>query len=170
MNVAHGSVSPAPSTISILMIAAAGLVLCFAPATAADTNAVRIELVPTSAIAQPHGATVFADHCAACHGLGGTGRTRAEVAIGRSIPDLTGIEARDGIFDRRHVLAHIAGQADRTASPEEMPCWSSALKTMSEDTTTNLLVLRNLVRHLETMQRPLEMVEAEPRSDLAQGR
>jgi mono/diheme cytochrome c family protein len=96
------------SQVALILLAALGVAL---PATAGDRNRLR-------AIGQ--GRALFLVHCASCHGADARG-TGAESEA--SAPDLTRIEARDGVFDPVHVAQHVDGRRLDGHGPHRMPRW-----------------------------------------------
>lgn len=64
------------------------------------------------------GSELFAANCSGCHGTDGKGNAEMEVALGRDIPDLTQIAARNGgTFDHDAVMSQIDGLHRKEGSP-----------------------------------------------------
>jgi mono/diheme cytochrome c family protein len=92
-------------------LALASIVALPSPAaTAGDKNRLR-------AIGQ--GRALFLVHCASCHGEDARGGPAGATG---SAPDLTRIEARDGVFDPVHVAKHVDGRR-LGSGPHRMPRW-----------------------------------------------
>ena len=154
------TVNPAP--IVVVTVAAAIIaIIALSPVQQAAAADREVRYLPSGAISNPSGAAVFATHCASCHGEDGTGNAVARAAVGRQIPDLTKIALRYGEFDRLHVMAELQMSGIAHTSTEDMPCWTRALRGMDDDPHTQLLIARNLVRHLEGLQQPASYQVAE---------
>ena len=106
--------------------------------------------------ADPDGAAVFAEACAACHG--------PEARGGGPVPDLTLFAARnDGVFDRGRVIRLVDGREGLSAHGGPMPMFGglltgAAVTALGADGTpvdTSAPILA-LVEWLETQQREAE--------------
>ena len=67
------------------------------------------------------GAALFAENCASCHGADAKGDADMAAGLGKSIPDLTQIAARNGgVFDHDAVMSTIDGlhRSDDNPMPE----------------------------------------------------
>ena len=71
------------------------------------------------------GATLFARHCAACHGRDGAGDGPMAPHLATALPDLRQISARNGgTFPREQIAAVIDGRSLRSFhGSTEMPVW-----------------------------------------------
>ena len=70
------------------------------------------------------GEALFAQHCASCHGVAATGDGPLAPLLTVSVPDLTGLAARnDGVFPMLDVVHTIDGRAGRQAHGGPMPVW-----------------------------------------------
>ena len=70
------------------------------------------------------GAELFAQHCAACHGVSASGDGPLAPLLTVAVPDLTGLAARnDGVFPMLEVVHTIDGRAGRQAHGGPMPVW-----------------------------------------------
>jgi mono/diheme cytochrome c family protein len=85
-----------------------------ATTTAGDKNRLR-------AIGQ--GRALFLVHCASCHGVDARGEAAGTTG---GAPDLTRIEARDGVFDAVHVAKHVDGRRLGGSRPHRMPRWGES--------------------------------------------
>jgi hypothetical protein len=72
------------------------------------------------------GQRLYADACAACHGVAGRGDGPVAAALKTPPPDLTRLtQANGGLFPRDLVIDTIAGERDVAAhGSREMPVWS----------------------------------------------
>ncbi|MDP3861791.1 MAG: c-type cytochrome [Phaeovulum sp.] len=76
----------------------------------------------------PTGAADYAAFCAACHGPTGKGDGLRAYGLGKPLPDLTSIAARNGgSFPRAKVMTQIWGYARATPTPG-MPTFSTLLE------------------------------------------
>ena len=125
------------------------LLVCAAPAAAADTS-------------QKEGALIFQEYCIQCHGInaGGDGPMAELIAI--DTPDLT-VLARDngGSFPRADVAAQIDGRTPMLAHGGDMPIFGDALEDsqivfmkLPEDKRMRVSgSLAALIRYLESIQK-----------------
>jgi len=121
----------------------------------------EIEKVPIAAIPSVDGAALYAAYCADCHGGAGRGDGRASEFLAYTPADLTQIGIRYGTFDRLAVENRIAGASAWGGS--YMPHWEVLIAQTYRDHARELVVVDNLVRHLETLQQPYEeRIAAEP--------
>lgn len=68
------------------------------------------------------GRTTFADACAACHGLSGTGDGPLAGSLSKTLPDLTKLSARNGgIFPKVYVMSVVDGYTRRGNHESLMP-------------------------------------------------
>jgi mono/diheme cytochrome c family protein len=83
------------------------------------------------------GATLFARHCASCHGAAGAGNGPMAPYLASPLPDLRQIAARNGgTFPRERIAAAIDGTSMRSFhGSTEMPVWGYHF-TREEGTTT----------------------------------
>ncbi len=79
----------------------------------------------TAEAAEPDGAKLFLDHCAACHGPLGEGDGPVSAAMAIGIPNLRTLAARNGgELPEDSVAAYIDGRAPRAAHGDRrMPVW-----------------------------------------------
>ena len=102
------------------------------------------------------GATIFQDHCAACHGTDGHGQGPAAVALKHPIPDLTLISQKNnGKFPYRGVRNIIEGiePLARSHGSHEMPIWGPIFHQVEADQDWGEVRLDAITRHIESMQR-----------------
>ncbi len=100
------------------------------------------------------GRGLYLRYCAGCHGLAVAG-----AAVGSNgAPDLTQIAARDGRFNKLHVLSHIRFGDESlwaTRAQGDMPCWGELLRERYATTNAQGEVkIRKLARYLEFAQAP----------------
>ena len=101
------------------------------------------------------GATIFRDHCAACHGADGRGHGPAASALKHSVPDLTLItQKNDGKFPYRGVRNAIEGiePLTRTHASREMPVWGPIFHEVEADQDWGEVRLEAITRHIESIQ------------------
>jgi len=101
------------------------------------------------------GATIFQDHCAACHGTDGHGQGPAAAALKHSVPDLTLISQRNnGKFPYRGVRNVIEGVEPlaRAHGSREMPIWGPIFHQVEADQDWGEVRLDAITRHIESMQ------------------
>lgn len=109
--------------------------------------------VPSSAPGS-EGARLFQEHCAGCHGPGGTGG--APASLRRQPPDLTLFTARNGgVFPSERVARIIDGRDVASHGDREMPVWGFAFRSTREGLTQEQVAARiaAIVAHLEAIQR-----------------
>ena len=100
------------------------------------------------------GADLFANYCAACHGLEGKGNGPLANLLRSKPADLTGIAKRNGgQYPAAAVRKMIAGD-DAVAShgPRTMPIWGPIFRDIQADQVPAGVRLDNLVKYLETIQ------------------
>jgi mono/diheme cytochrome c family protein len=101
------------------------------------------------------GATLFATHCAACHGKDARGGGIITSALRHTPPDLTRYTARNGgVFPRDRVYRIIDGRDVATHGDRDMPIWGDAFsksrKGLSEAEVKERI--EAIVRYLEAIQ------------------
>jgi mono/diheme cytochrome c family protein len=100
------------------------------------------------------GARLFQQHCAGCHGPGGTGG--APVGLRRQPPDLTLFTARNGgVFPSERVARIIDGRDVASHGDREMPVWGFAFRATRDGLTQDQVATRiaAIVAYLEAIQR-----------------
>lgn len=109
----------------------------------------QIQYVAARAVLPPHGPEVYRAYCSSCHGIAARGNGPACPLLGQPVPDLTMIAARDGKFNRAHVIAHV----NRGPAAEPMPDWPTLIRTTYQNYPGGAqLAVRNVVVYLETLQ------------------
>jgi mono/diheme cytochrome c family protein len=78
-----------------------------------------------AAAAEPDGAKLFLDHCAACHGAMGEGDGPVATSMAIGVPSLRTLAMRNGgVFPEDAVAAYIDGREPRAAhGHRQMPIW-----------------------------------------------
>ena len=103
------------------------------------------------------GASIFRNHCAACHGLDGRGNGPASQALRRQAPDLTRLSRRnDGAFPAIHVRNTIMFGSDDLLpahGSKDMPIWGPIFHEIDFDQDLGNVRLENITQYLESMQR-----------------
>lgn len=129
----------------VILIAMVLLLLGASALSAAD----RVNVIPSHPLRHLDGESVYLEHCAICHGVDGwTDATTARLPV--PIPDLATLAQRHGEWDRLHVRTEIEHSATRRHG-DPMPCWGRVLIAGSSR-GANAIVVRNLVRYIETLQ------------------
>lgn len=106
----------------------------------------------------PTGALLYARHCAACHGTGGTGDGPLAEELVTAPADLTRLSERgDGQFDEGEVMAAIDGRrAIGAHGTREMPVWGlefeARLHGEPQARYTAMLQVRALTDYLRSLQ------------------
>lgn len=108
------------------------------------------------------GMRLFAENCAACHGLDATGNGPAAAGLKTPPPDLTRIaNRRDGVWPMLEVMSIIDGYTKRTVPREEMPIIADLQQGPTVDfdpgngvVTPTPVRLVALARYLEHIQSP----------------
>ena len=104
------------------------------------------------------GEQLYAQFCAACHGLDGTGDPAARQAL-KTLPDITQLNARaqSGEFPRLHVayvLRHPVAEGHLTEEQvATMPNWGQVLERSGCDRVLEASVVQRLVDYVETLQK-----------------
>ncbi len=103
------------------------------------------------------GASIFRNHCAACHGLDGRGNGPVSKVLKREVPDLTRLSQRNGnAFPAIHVRTTIMFGADDLLSAhgsKEMPIWGPIFHEIEFDQDLGNVRLENVTKYLESLQR-----------------
>jgi mono/diheme cytochrome c family protein len=78
-----------------------------------------------AAAAEPDGAKLFLNHCAACHGAMGEGDGPVATSMAIGVPSLRTLAMRNGgVFPEDAVAAYIDGREPRAAhGHRQMPIW-----------------------------------------------
>jgi mono/diheme cytochrome c family protein len=94
-----------------------------------------IAATPTEA-AQPDGATLFMNHCAACHGIDGEGGGPVAAVIQATVPNLRSLTMRNGgAFPADTVTAYIDGRESKAAHGDrQMPVWGDVFRGPEQGT------------------------------------
>jgi mono/diheme cytochrome c family protein len=125
------------TTARLALVSLASLALT-SPALAGDKEQLR-------AIGQ--GRALFLVHCASCHGANARGL--------EGVPDLTRIEARDGVFDPVHVAWHVDGRRRDAPQASRMPRWGDSFaRTWPRGESAAVTRVWALTRYLDFVQEP----------------
>lgn len=140
------------------MILASGaflLAVALGASTLPQAPTPSIKRVPYHDIGSVDGRANYVAFCGACHGASGRGDGPAVPALKVAVPDLTMMAARrGGKFDVVAIERLIAG-VDKVPAAHgsvEMPMWGSVFHSEGGNTAT--LRLQNLVKYLQTIQKP----------------
>jgi mono/diheme cytochrome c family protein len=92
-----------------------------------------------SARAQTDGATLFARHCASCHGPQGEGDGPVATVMQATVPNLRTLRARsNGTFPRDAIMRYIDGRDLPAAHGERlMPVWGDTFVGTGADAQAN---------------------------------
>lgn len=107
--------------------------------TVANTTFGQVEVKKVPLTRQQAGLTdgeeLYLELCAVCHGKGGIGDGPAASAVKKSVPDLTGLAARNGgRFPRQAVEDSITGKSRIvTHGTIDMPIWGQAFEGVRPD-------------------------------------
>jgi mono/diheme cytochrome c family protein len=140
------------SGIRLALLAAAGFVLTLAaPAYAQQSPTVK--RAPIKPISDVSGTASYREYCTVCHGIAGRGDGPAAKALVKPPSDLTQIAKRNnGKFPALAVRMHVTGDTVVAAhGTRDMPMWGSVFHD-TEDSSTAVLRLRNLVDYIEALQ------------------
>jgi len=86
-----------------------------------------------NAQAADKGRELFQYWCASCHGLAGLGNGPLAPTLKRTVPDLTGIAARNGgVFPTIRVRRIIDGREVQSHGDPDMPIWGTAFKSTKD--------------------------------------
>lgn len=140
--------------LAILSAAAATLIL----GTAFAGEQLAVTIVKQSAVYVPptDGAAMYGRYCASCHGSDGRGYGPAISGLIDDPVDLTRLSAaNDGEFPRQHVRYVLLDAGPESSHACDMPEWSLVLRELNRDNPgTQMLRVRNLSAHLESIQEP----------------
>jgi mono/diheme cytochrome c family protein len=96
------------------------------------------------------GREAYLRYCASCHGIDAKGHGLVTPSLRKKPPDLTRISGRYGKFPKAKIRSIITGETRLPVhGAKEMPVWGGILQDS---------VLDDLVKYLESIQRPAEMV------------
>lgn len=108
--------------------------------------------------ATPSGREMYVTYCASCHGIDGRGDGPVAPALVVPPTDLTRLEAR-GKFDEGEIMRVIDGRREVNGhGTRAMPVWGAVfvteLDTLRYTEYTTLLLTRDLMEYLRTIQEP----------------
>lgn len=112
---------------------------------------VREEVIPTAHVAPLDGAELWTAYCADCHGADARGDGRLAPALGEAVPDLTQMTDAAGRFDHGALMGAIATRHMIPAHSSALD-WNQAWAKTEGNRQRRVLILHNLVGHLETLQ------------------
>ena len=131
--------------LALLLGLCAGLGLLFPATLAAQSHLVYVN---AERVEPPDGDVVYQAYCSSCHGIAGRGNGPAAALLGKPVANLTLIAARDGSFDRPHVMSHIRGGY----ATDPMPEWHRIIRDTYRSDGREQLVVRNVTLYVEMMQ------------------
>lgn len=93
--------------------------------------------------AEPDGAALFANHCAACHGATGEGDGPVAGLMSITVPNLRALERRNGgRLPEDEIAAYIDGRSPSSAhGGRQMPVWGDVF-TISQDGDEDVVAAR----------------------------
>jgi mono/diheme cytochrome c family protein len=112
-----------------------------------------------------NGQALYQTYCATCHGDDARGNGPMATVLKTPPPDLTEIATRNGgMFSSKNVEKIISGQSELTAhGSREMPLWGPIFSQVAWDQDLGRVRIANLVKYLESIQRPPRIGEIKPR-------
>lgn len=129
----------------VISIIFAVLCLMFYSAQARETGQSKAQL--------ERGKKLYLSYCASCHGVDASGKGPVASALKQPPPDLRRFQAKAGQFPAEELRKKIAGDLSLPVhGKSDMPVWGMVLSR--ED-------INNLVKYLESIQRPFEAQPAE---------
>jgi mono/diheme cytochrome c family protein len=111
---------------------------------------------PPSPRSSVEGASIFHQHCAACHGSDGRGQGTDSTSLRHPVPDLTLISHRNGgKFPYQRVKKVIEGTQTSlfTDRNREMPIWGPVFHEIEVDQDWGEVRLDAVTRQVEAIQR-----------------
>lgn len=112
---------------------------------------------PPLVISSLSGADLFQFYCATCHGRGGKGDGPVVSSLKKQPPDLTTIAARHGgHFASEEILRFVAGDDVIVSAhgSRDMPVWGPIFYSLEPHDRLTRIRLENVVRYIETLQKP----------------
>ena len=110
------------------------------------------------AAAEPNGAQLFMNHCAACHGVDGEGGGPVAAVMQTTVPNLRTLAQRSGgTFPSDAVTAYIDGRQVKAAHGDrQMPIWGDVFRGPEQGTAQRTVRERiaALVTFLKGIQYP----------------
>ena len=126
---------------------------CFAFYAVAQEPATvkKVQPHPTAAIG---GKQLFAEYCAACHGVAGKGDGPAAASLKQRPNDLTQMShANGGRFPEEKFLSMMNGQTATAAhGSNDMPIWGSAFRNTAGNQNLAQDRIHSLMSYLEDLQ------------------
>jgi len=105
--------------------------------------------------AEPDGAGLFVNHCAACHGRTGEGDGPVASALSGGVPNLRTLATRNGgEFPAEAVAAYIDGRTQRAAHGDRlMPVWGDVFAVTADGGEETIAArIELLVRFISELQ------------------
>ncbi len=114
---------------ALIAIAAVALLIQAAPGERPDKQELTFNQAARS------GVELYAEACASCHGIDGSGGGPAAPALATPVPDLTRLAQRhEGVFPEDAVRRSITGEAGILAHGDrEMPVWGRIFRDIRPD-------------------------------------
>jgi mono/diheme cytochrome c family protein len=101
------------------------------------------------------GRKLYLQYCASCHGVIGKGQGPAAKSLSTPLPDLTGIQKREGKFPAARIKIVIAGEVGETEltahGSKEMPVWGKVFRDARGQSRSRLDVYA-LTKYIESIQ------------------
>jgi mono/diheme cytochrome c family protein len=118
---------------------------------------VEIKKVPITYVDPTSGKQMYANYCAACHGMDAKGNGPAAPALKYTLPDLTTLaKQNNGKYPGEHISQVIKGDANAPAhGSKEMPVWGPAFASLQPYGDSSIDVQRRIVSlndYIESMQ------------------
>ena len=112
----------------------------------------------TAAAAEPNGAQLFMNHCAACHGADAEGGGPVAAVMQTTVPNLRTLSQRNGgTFPTDAVTAYVDGREIKAAHGDrQMPIWGDVFRGPEQGTAERTVRARitALVTFLKGIQYP----------------
>jgi mono/diheme cytochrome c family protein len=143
----------------LVVVGGATVALILGTAFAGEQRAVTIVKQNAVYVPPTEGAVMYEKYCASCHGLDGRGYGPALSALNRHPIDLTRLTAMNaGDFPGQHVRYVLLDAGPTSVHATDMPAWSEILAGLNRDNPgIQMIRVRNLSDHLESLQEPLDL-------------
>ncbi|NIP19024.1 MAG: c-type cytochrome [Xanthomonadales bacterium] len=142
------------------------MMLMIVSGAAAGETVVREKALTWEDVARLDGPELYANLCAACHGVSGKGDGPAAKLIDKAVPDLTVI-ANGSRFPHKQVEIAISGNKRSSHGTIDMPAWGDQFRYLRPGWNAFLRDnyarerIHTLATHLETLQGGPNILAAE---------